>query len=249
MHRWFFEKNHVLRCNSNNLAETVLELFLDAIKKDGDLWPSRIRVNKGVKNVSVCDAMTQVRGERRGSFITGPSTHNQRIERLWRDVFRCVCHLYYYIFYGMETTGILNTDDPVHLFTLRHLVFIPRISQVLSEFMEAFNHHKVRTEGNWSPYLMWINGMMHTDNPLSRGQLDDNPVDMEPYGYDPQGPSSAESDNLVVVEAVDLGVNDLLKSFVLERVDPLKQSSEMGIDIYIQAKELVLLKIEEPAES
>ena len=91
--------------------------------------------------------------------------------------------------------------------------------------------------------------MMHTDNPLSRGQLDDNPVDMELYGYDPQGPSSAESDNLVVVEAVDLGVNDLLKSFVLERVDPLKQSSEMGIDIYIQAKELVLLKIEEPAES
>ena len=58
----------------------------------------------------------------------------------------------------------------------------------------------------------------------------------------PQGPSSAESDNLVVVEAVDFGVNDLLKSFVLERVDPLKQSSEM-------AKELVLLKIEELAES
>ena len=237
-----------LRCNSNNLAETVLELFLDAVKKDGDLWPSRIRVDKGVENVSVCDAMTQVRGERRGSFIAGPSTHNQRIERLWRDVFRCVCHLYYYIFYGMETTGILNTDDPVDLFAL-HLVFIPRINQALSEFMEAFNHHKVRTEGNWSPYQMWINGMMHTDNPLSRGQLDDNPVDMELYGYDPQGPSSAESDNLVVVEAVDLGVNDLLKSFVLERVDSLKQSSEMAIDIYMQAKELVLLKIEELAES
>ena len=29
-----------LKCNSNNLAETVLVPFLDAIKHDGNLWPS-----------------------------------------------------------------------------------------------------------------------------------------------------------------------------------------------------------------
>ena len=67
-----------LRCSANNLAETVLELFLDAVKMDGNLWPSRIRVDKGVENVLVCDAMIQARGEGRGSFIAGPSTHNQR---------------------------------------------------------------------------------------------------------------------------------------------------------------------------
>ena len=38
-----------LRRNSNNLAETALVLFLDAIKHDGNLWPSRIRVDKGVE--------------------------------------------------------------------------------------------------------------------------------------------------------------------------------------------------------
>ena len=75
-----------LKCSPNNLAETVLELFLDAVKSDGDLWPSRIRVDKGVENVLVCDAMVNARGEGRGSFIAGPSTHNQRIERLWRDL-------------------------------------------------------------------------------------------------------------------------------------------------------------------
>ena len=107
-----------LRCSSNNKAETVLELFLSAIECDDDLWPSRVRVDYGVENVLVRDAMVQTRGEGRGSFIAGPSTHNQRIERLWRDVFRCVCHLYYYIFYGMELSSILNPEDPVHLFTL-----------------------------------------------------------------------------------------------------------------------------------
>ena len=117
-----------LRCNSNNRAETVLNLFLDAINRDGNLWPSRIRVDKDVENVLVCDAMVQAWGEGRGRFTAGPSTHNQRIERLWRDVFRCVCQLYYYLFYAMESTGILNTDNQIHLFAL-HLVFIPRINK------------------------------------------------------------------------------------------------------------------------
>ena len=126
-----------LRCKSNNLAETVPVLFLDAIKHEGKLWPSRIRVDNGVENVLVCDAMVQARGEGRGSFIAGPSTHNQRIERLWRDVFRCVCHFCYYLFYAMESTGILNTDNPIHVFTL-HLIFIPRINKALDEFCEAF---------------------------------------------------------------------------------------------------------------
>ncbi|XP_068723738.1 uncharacterized protein [Montipora capricornis] len=192
-----------LRCNSNNLAETVLVLFLDAIEHDGNLWPSRIRVDKGVENVLVCDAMVQARGEGRGSFIAGPSTHNQRMERLWRDVFRCVCHFYYYLFYAMESTGILNTDNPIHVFTL-HLIFIPRINKALDEFCEAFNHHKVRTQGNWSPYEMWANGMFHADNPLAHGLLDEEPPDMEIYGYDPQGPSPTGSDNHVVIDPVDI---------------------------------------------
>ena len=89
-------------------------MFLDVFQRDGELWPSRVRVDHGVENVLVCDTMVQVRVEERGSFISGPSIHNQRIERLCRDVFRCVAHLYYYIFYGMELSGILDTDNPVH---------------------------------------------------------------------------------------------------------------------------------------
>lgn len=122
-----------LYCRTNNKAETVLELFINAVEYDGNRWPSRIRVDHGGENAQVCEAMLHARGEGRGIFIAGPSTHSQRIERLWRDGFRPVCHLYYYIFYAMESSGILNINDSVHLFAL-HLVFLPRINQALNEF-------------------------------------------------------------------------------------------------------------------
>ena len=53
-----------LACGSNNLAEIVLHLFETAIERDGGLWPSRIRVDYGVENTAVCDAMVAVTGGR-----------------------------------------------------------------------------------------------------------------------------------------------------------------------------------------
>ena len=46
-----------LKCSTNNLAETVLDLFKNAINENRGLWPLGICVDYGVENVLVCDEM------------------------------------------------------------------------------------------------------------------------------------------------------------------------------------------------
>ena len=45
-------------------------------------------------NVDIAEYMTSKRGINRGSAIVGKSTHNQRIECLWQDVFEGVLGLF-----------------------------------------------------------------------------------------------------------------------------------------------------------
>ena len=67
--------------------------------------------------------------------------------------------------------------------------------------------------------------------------------DSEHYADDPDCPTPLDSANNVVVEEIDVGQNDSVQSFVLERVDPLRKSSQMGIDIFQEALELVKVKL------
>ena len=76
-----------LQCSNNNRAITVLEVFQSSVAEWG--LPSRVRCDKGGENTDVAWFMLSHpnRGTGRGSVIIGKSVHNQRVERLWRDVY------------------------------------------------------------------------------------------------------------------------------------------------------------------
>ena len=86
--------------------------------------------------------------------------------------------------------------------------------------------------------------MMNPENPLSHGELDNDPEDLCVYGEDPEGPSPFEnSDNIVVVLPINIDNSALVESIMLEAVDPLKQSDEMGVDIYEKALRHVVFRL------
>ena len=90
-----------LHCSNNNKASTVYRLFLKGVEQYG--LPSRVQSDQGRENTMVAQHMLENRGLDRGSMIVGSSVHNQRIERLWRDLHRCVVQLYYRLFTFLST--------------------------------------------------------------------------------------------------------------------------------------------------
>ena len=74
----------------------------------------------GGENVDVVRFMIERRGAGRNSALVGRSVHNQRIERLWRDVFKDVLQYFYDLFYMMEDVGILDPVNEVDLWCLQY---------------------------------------------------------------------------------------------------------------------------------
>ena len=126
-------------------------------------------------------------GEGRSSFIAGPSARDQRIERLWRDVFRCVFHMFYYIFYALEDEQLIDIENTVDMLALR--LFLRRINQALNEFKELRSNHPWHTESNWTPNQVSLNGMLNPSNPLAENLVDNLVDNAESYGVYPEGPS------------------------------------------------------------
>ena len=204
--------------------------FLKGVHKYG--LPSRVRSDKGRENVLVADYMIKERGPGRGSMITGPSTHNQRIERLWRDAFDGVIGFYYELFSFMEENGILdpfNEDDIAAL----HFTFIPLINEKLDAWRHAWSKHRIRTIKT-SPLRLWVAGQINCPlNHMSEGQLRNFGVEV------------ILTDEEIDERPIITLLTDILTEIVFTQLNaevPFESKPEnYGINNFIKAKEIIAL--------
>ena len=137
---------------------TVLELFVHAVSQFG--LPDRVRLNYCGENTEVWKYMIAVHNLDYHCVITGSSVHNERVERFWRDVHRCIVSPFTEKFQSLESNGVLDPLNEVDLYVL-YLVFLPLINKCILEFKESWNHHSLSSEANMKPFQLFFEGLVH----------------------------------------------------------------------------------------
>ena len=205
-------------CSTNNRASTVMASFSRAVRKYG--LPDKVRSDLGGENSEVWQYMLeQHRSE--SAVLVGASTHNQRIERMWRDVYRCIGVLYADLFREMEDDGTLCCLNEVDLYCL-HAVFLPRINNAIDSFVECWNNHALSTSHNLTPNQLFIEGA------LRRNMAPALPSPTRTITSSIRAPTP--NDAVAVPRSTFSPCDDLEQA--LQQVDMLRVTDDFGYSVY-----------------
>ena len=137
-----------------------------------------------------------------------------------------------FVFYHMESTGLLNPLDSVQLYAL-HFIFLPRINKVLSDFINGWNKHTLSKTGGQTPLKLYTKEMVR----LRQSNLPtfDYFVSISDY----YGSENDDDDDVTVlpknsldIPPIDIYLSEDCLQILKQLVDPLSQSESYGIDLY-----------------
>ena len=205
-----------LSCADNNRALTVLNCFREGVSQYG--LPDHVRSDHGGENVGVWRFMIANHNLDYACVISGSSVHNERIERLWRDVHRCVGSTYATLFCDIESSGILDPTNEVDLFCL-HYIYTAQINRSIAQFKESWNSHHLSLEGNMSPNQLFFEGILAVDRPAA-----------VPAGTTPTI-DIGDTEERVAVPRISFTPCPVLLQ-AISVIDPLQVCSDKGITMY-----------------
>ncbi len=143
-----------LKCADNNKSRTVLVYFREGAERFG-LHNSVRSDHGGVWRYTIVTHYNDF-----SCVLLGSSGHNERIDRLWHDVHRCIAVIYSEVFQSLEIDGKLDPLNEVDLYCL-HYIFLPQINKSILEFQESWNNHSMSSEGSKTPHQLLYEGLSH----------------------------------------------------------------------------------------
>ena len=165
-------------------------------------------------------------------MLTGKSCHNQRIERLWKNVYDGMITYFYKLFYYFEDEGLLYMLDPVEVYIL-HNVFKDTINQRLTCWQHARNNHRIRTVSS-IPFRLFTAGMMN--NAPSEPWVNENNIHYPAGVPDHESPSN----EWPVLSALRSDhIDDRCLELLNEQCPRNWMSHNHAVDVFIKAKRIV----------